>query len=98
MKIWVKYQSAKKSLERAEAIFEQSKTTTTPEGTRPMHKPHLLGLFGPKIDSLTFYAEQVKEFARTVEAEQQRTVKEEQMSAAFVFFNNRRAAAEASQV
>lgn len=98
MKKWTKYQTAKKNLERAEAVYEESKTNAKPEGTRPLHKIHFLGLCGPKVDSINFYAEQVKDLARAVEAEQQRTLKEEQLPAAFVFFNTRRAAAEASQV
>ena len=98
MKIWVKYKAAKKNLVRAEAVYEQSKTTEKPEGTRPQHKNGFLGLCGVKIDSIIFYGEQVKDLGRLVEAERQRTLKEEELPAAFVFFNNRKAAAEASQV
>jgi hypothetical protein len=98
MKVWGKYKAAKKELERAEAVYEQSKTAENPEGTRPQHKKGLLGLCGAKVDSIDFYVEQVKELTRLVEAERQRTLREEELPAAFVFFNNRRAAAEASQV
>jgi hypothetical protein len=85
-------------LEHAEAVYGESKTQANPEGTRPMHKTGFLGLWGPKVDSLNIYAEEVKDLAQKVEAEQRRTREEEQLSAAFVFFNNRRSAAEASQV
>lgn len=96
-KMWTKYQAAKRNLEHAEAVHEESKVTAKPEGIRPMHRLYFLGLFGPKVDSINFYEEQVREIGRAVEAEQQRTLKEEQLPAAFVFFNNRRAAAEAAQ-
>lgn len=96
--MWTKYQAAKRNLEHAEAVHEESKVTAKPEGIRPMHRLYFLGLFGPKVDSINFYEEQVREIGRAVEAEQQRTLKEEQLPAAFVFFNNRRAAAEAAQV
>jgi len=98
MKVWTKYQTAKKNLERAEAVYEESKTNAKPEGTRPLHKIKFMGLCGPKVDSINFYSEQVKDLAQAVAAEQQRTLKDEQLPAAFVFFNTRRAAAEASQV
>lgn len=98
MGLWGKYQAAKKNLEHAEAVYEQSKTMEKPEGTRPSHKTGFLGLRGSKVDSISFYSEQVRNLARLVEVERQRTLKEEELSAAFVFFNNRRAAAEASQV
>ncbi|KAG0605251.1 hypothetical protein M758_9G043300 [Ceratodon purpureus] len=97
MKLWGKYQATRKKLERAEAVYEQSKTTEKPEGTRPLHKKGFLGLFGAKVDSINFYVELVKDLALLVEAERQRTLKEEELPAAFVFFNNRKAAAEASQ-
>lgn len=98
MKVFTSYEKAKKNLERAEAVFEESKTNAKPEGTRPLHKIKFMGLCGPKVDSINFYTELVKDLARALEAEQQRTLKEEQLPAAFVFFNTRRAAAEASQV
>jgi hypothetical protein len=63
-----------------------------------MHKTGALGMFGPKVDSINFYAMQVKDLAIKLEKEQRRTREEEQLPAAFVFFNSRRAAAEASQV
>lgn len=54
-------------------------------------------MFGPKVDSINFYSVEVKDLAIKLELEQKRTREEEQLPAAFVFFNNRRAAAEASQ-
>lgn len=63
-----------------------------------MHKTGALGLFGPKVDSINFYSVQVKDLAIKLEKEQRRTREEEQLPSAFVFFNSRRAAAEASQV
>ncbi|KAG0579805.1 hypothetical protein M758_4G125800 [Ceratodon purpureus] len=97
MKIWTKYQASKRNLERAEVVFEESKTNAKPEGTRPMHRLRFFGFVGTKVDSINFYDEEVKDLARAVEIERQRTLKEEQLPAAFVFFNSRRAAAEAAQ-
>lgn len=59
MKKWTQYQTAKKNRERAEAVYEESKTNAKPEGTRPLHEIHFLGLCGPKVDSINFYTEQV---------------------------------------
>lgn len=94
----MKSQASKRNLEHAEAVYEESKTNAKPEGTRPMHRLRFFGLLGPKVDSINFYAEEAKGLACAVEVERQRTLKEEQLPAAFVFFNSRRAAAEAAQV
>jgi len=59
MKVWTKYQTAKKNLERAEAVYEESKTNAKPEGSRPLHHSQFLGFCGPKVDSINFYTEQV---------------------------------------
>lgn len=63
-----------------------------------MHKTGLLGLVGNKVDTIEYYTENTKELGPQVEAEKRRTREDEQLAAAFVFFNSRRAAAEASQV
>lgn len=61
LRIWKKHQAAKRNLEHAEAVYEESKTTGKPDGTRPMHRLYFLGLCGPKVDSINFYEEQVRD-------------------------------------
>ncbi|KAG6546299.1 hypothetical protein Mapa_012340 [Marchantia paleacea] len=96
-KLWTELETAKNKLAHAEAVFELSKTKDVPEGERPMHKTGKFGLYGPKVDSINYWNEQIKELTPKLQEEQKRTVTEEQQGAAIVFFNSRRAAAEAAQ-
>lgn len=96
-KIWVKLEGYKKKLARAEAIYEQSKTTGSPEGKRPMNKTGFLGLVGKKVDSIEYYNEKINELIPKLEAEQKVTLREKQQASALVFFTSRVTAAAAGQ-
>ncbi|KAI4297301.1 hypothetical protein L6164_037195 [Bauhinia variegata] len=96
-KIWEELEGYKKKLARAEAIFEASKTTAKPEGTRPTNKTGFLGLIGKKVDSIEYYSEKINETIPKLESEQKVTLREKQQNAAVVFFNNRVTAASAAQ-
>ncbi|KAI4297311.1 hypothetical protein L6164_037205 [Bauhinia variegata] len=87
----------RKKLARAEAIFEASKTTAKPEGTRPTNKTGFRGLIGKKVDSIEYYSEKINETIPKLESEQKITLREKQQNAAVVFFNNRVTAASAAQ-
>ncbi|KZV24332.1 hypothetical protein F511_01814 [Dorcoceras hygrometricum] len=96
-KIYKKLEGYKKKLARAEVIYAESKTTGSPEGTRPTAKTGFLGLFGKKVDALEYYDGKIQEFIPKLETEQKVTLKDKQLRSALVFFNDRRAAAAASQ-
>ncbi|KAJ9691099.1 hypothetical protein PVL29_013323 [Vitis rotundifolia] len=96
-KIWVELEGYKKKLARAEAIYEQSKTTASPEGKRPMNKTGFLGLVGKKVDSIEYYNEKINELIPKLEAEQKVTLREKQQASALVFFTSRVTAAAAGQ-
>lgn len=87
----------KKKLTRAEVIFQNSKSTSNPEGTRPTNRTGFLGLIGKKVDSIEFYNEKISELIQKLEAEQKVTLREKQLPAALVFFTSRVAAASAAQ-
>ncbi|RYR07786.1 hypothetical protein Ahy_B05g075238 [Arachis hypogaea] len=69
-KIWEELEGYKKNLARAEAVFEKSKATTKPEGTRTTSRTGLLGLCGSKVDSIEYYNEKINETVTKLEAEQ----------------------------
>ena len=96
-KIWEELEGYKKKLARAEAVYERSKTTAKPEGTRPTNRTSCLGLIGKKVDSIDYYNEKIKELVAKLEAEQKVTLREKQQHAALVFFSSRVAAASAAQ-
>lgn len=95
--MWTEAETAKNKLAHAEAVFEQSKTKEVPDGVRPTHKTGKFGLYGTKVDSIDYWNEKIKELTPKLGEEQKRTATEEQRGAAIVFFNSRRAAAEAGQ-
>jgi len=95
-KIYEELEGYKKKLERAEAIYAESKNTN-PDALKPSHKTGFLGIIGEKVDSIEFYNDKIKELIKKLEAEQKLTLKEKQQSSALVFFNSRVAAASASQ-
>ncbi|KAK6782112.1 hypothetical protein RDI58_019908 [Solanum bulbocastanum] len=95
-KIYEELEGYKKKLERAEAIYAESKNTN-PDALKPSHKTGFLGIIGEKVDSIEFYNDKIKELIEKLEAEQKLTLKEKQQSSALVFFNSRVAAASASQ-
>jgi hypothetical protein len=97
LKLYNKLVKARKKLEHAEAVYELSKRKGG-EGKRPTNKTGFWGLIGPKVDSIDYYKEQIKELTPKLVVEQKRVQEEEQEGAALVFFNNRRSAAEAAQV
>lgn len=96
-KIWEELEGYKKKLVRAETIFEGSKIAGKPEGTRPMNRTGFLGLVGPKVDTIDFCNEKIKELAPKLEAEQKMTLQTKQKASALVFFKNMTAAASAAQ-
>ncbi|XP_027359271.1 CSC1-like protein ERD4 isoform X2 [Abrus precatorius] len=96
-KIYEELEGYKKKLACAEAVYEGSKTTAKPEGTRPTNKTGFLGLVGKKVDSIEYYNEKINELVVKLESEQKVTLREKQQNAATVFFSNRVVAASASQ-
>lgn len=63
-----------------------------------MHKTGTLGLMGPKVDSITYWTDKIRELTPLLEEERKRVQADAKEDAALVFFNDRRAAAEAAQV
>ncbi|GAB2228714.1 hypothetical protein Droror1_Dr00022837 [Drosera rotundifolia] len=96
-KIWEELEGYKKKLEKAEVVYEKSKTEASPEGTRPKNKIGFLGLFGEKVDTIEYCNEKINELLQKLESEQKVTLREKQQSAAVVFFTSRVTAAAASQ-
>ncbi|KAM5587574.1 hypothetical protein ABKV19_006156 [Rosa sericea] len=96
-KLWKELEGFRKKLERAEAVYAASKTTGSPEGTRPTNKTGFLGLCGAKVDSIEYYTKKINETIPKLEAEQKATLREKQLNAAIVFFTSRAAAASAAQ-
>uniref|UniRef100_A0A0D6QTR2 CSC1/OSCA1-like 7TM region domain-containing protein n=1 Tax=Araucaria cunninghamii TaxID=56994 RepID=A0A0D6QTR2_ARACU len=97
-KVWIEIEGYKKKLDRAEVVFEESKTKSKPEGTRPMHRTGFLGLVGKKVDSIDFCNEKIKDLTPKLHTKQKIAFTEKQLGAAFIIFNSRVAAASASQV
>jgi len=96
-KTWESLEGFKKKLARAEAVYERSKTTAKPEGTRPTNKTGFLGLVGKKVDSIDYYNDKINELVTKLESDQKVTLREKQQDAALVFFSNRVVAASAAQ-
>ncbi|KAJ4844207.1 CSC1-like protein erd4 [Turnera subulata] len=96
-KIYEELEGYKKKLARAEAVYDQSKTTANPAGSRPTTKTGFLGLLGTQVDCIDHYNEKIKDLISKLEAEQKVTLREKQLCAAIVFFTNRVAAASAAQ-
>jgi hypothetical protein len=89
-----------RSLEHAEGVWELSKKkgSGAEEGQRPMHKTGFMGLWGPKVDSIDYYRAKSQEMTPELEKEQTKTRQDLEKNAAFVIFNDRSSATEASQV
>lgn len=96
-KIWEELEGYKKKLAHAEAVYEGSKTTAKPEGTRPTNKTGFLGLVGTKVDTIEYCNEKINELVAKLESEQKVTLKEKLQNAALIFFTNRVTAASAAQ-
>ncbi|KHN47349.1 Putative membrane protein C24H6.13 [Glycine soja] len=96
-KIWGSLEKYKKKLAHAEAVYEGSKTTAKPEGTRPTNKTGFLGLVGKKVDTIQYCNKKINELEARLESEQKVTLREKQQDAAVVFFSSRVVAASASQ-
>ncbi|KAG0617408.1 hypothetical protein M758_5G188100 [Ceratodon purpureus] len=98
-KIFKEREEALRKLEHAEGVWEMSKLKSgNAEGTRPMHKTGFMGLLGPKVDSIEYWRAKSQELNPQVDTVQRTTRQEKGQDAAFVMFNDRRSAAEASQV
>ncbi|KAG0592601.1 hypothetical protein KC19_1G265900 [Ceratodon purpureus] len=87
-----------RELEHAEAVFEQSKKKESGDGVRPMHKTGFKGCWGPKVDTIDFLENRSSHLTTQFEEERKRVQLTEKSNTAFVIFNNRRSAAQASQV
>jgi len=91
-------------LEHAEGVWKLSKKKKGGEGgeggegERPMHKTGFKGLLGPKVDSIEYWRAKSQELLPELQEEQKRTREDCEQDAAFVIFNDRRSATEASQV
>ncbi|WCJ33500.1 Early-responsive to dehydration stress protein (ERD4) [Euphorbia peplus] len=96
-KLYEELEGYKKKLERAEAVYAASKKSGKPETERPTNKTGCLGLVGKKVDSIEYFNEKINELIPKLEAEQKKTLREKQQSAAVVFFSSRVTAASASQ-
>ncbi|CAN1245013.1 CSC1-like protein ERD4 [Linum grandiflorum] len=97
-KIYEELEQYKKKLDRAEAVFAQSKETgKQPEGVRPTNKTGFMGLFGKKVDSIEYFNGKINELVSKLEAEQKSTLTEKHQSSAIVFFTSRVSAASAAQ-
>ncbi|XXG74697.1 hypothetical protein AAC387_Pa07g3351 [Persea americana] len=96
-KIWEELEGYRKKLARAETVFAASKTANKPEGTKPTNRTGFLGLIGPKVDTIDFCNEKVKELVPKLENEQSATIQEKQQASALIFFTSKMAAASASQ-
>ncbi|CAM8887727.1 unnamed protein product [Rhodiola kirilowii] len=96
-KIWQELEGYRKKLAHAEAVYAQSKTTSSPEGTRPTNKIGFLGMVGEKVDSIEFYTEKINDTIPKLEAEQKVTLKDKQLPASLIFFTTRVAATSAAQ-
>lgn len=99
-KIFSEREEALRSLEHAEGVWELSKKkgSGAEEGQRPMHKTGFMGLWGPKVDSIDYYRAKSQEMTPELEKEQTKTRQDLEKNAAFVIFNDRSSATEASQV
>eukprot|EP01018_Ginkgo_biloba_P029931 Gb_08556 [translate_table: standard] len=97
-KVWTEIEGHRKKLAHAEAVFAESKTAKNPQGIRPKHRIGILGLVGSKVDSIDFANEKIKDLMPKLETKQKIMLREQQLAAAFVFFNSRLAAASAAQV
>ncbi|XXG74710.1 hypothetical protein AAC387_Pa07g3362 [Persea americana] len=96
-KIWEELEGYRKKLARAETVFAASKTANKPEGTKPTNRTGFLGLVGPKVDTIDFCNEKIKELVPKLEKEQSATIQEKQQASALIFFTSKMAAASASQ-
>ena len=81
----------RKKQAHAEAVYEQTKS-------RPTHKTGILGLCGPRVDSIDYYKEEKEKQAAALKDEQILTQSKLQKGSAIVFFNCRAAATSAGQV
>lgn len=97
-KIFDDRRKAIEKLEHAEAVFEISKKKAGDDGVRPMNKTGFCGWVGPKEDSITYWALKKQELTLALEEEQKKIQQTPGQDSALVFFNDRRAAAEAGQV
>lgn len=90
-------EAASRKLEHAEAVYQFSRKGGA-DGVRPIHKTGFLGLAGPKVDSIEFWTNKIHELTPQLEEERKVVAADAKEDAALVFFNDRRAAAEAAQV
>jgi hypothetical protein len=81
----------RKKQAHAEAIYEETKS-------RPTHRTGILGLCGPRVDSIDYYKEEKEKQAASLKDEQSVARSKLQKGSAIVFFTNRAAATNAGQV
>ncbi|KAI5055700.1 hypothetical protein GOP47_0029616 [Adiantum capillus-veneris] len=90
-KVWSELETCRRKLAHAEAVLEVSKK-------RPMHKTGKFGLYGPKVDSIDYYREQMEKLAPLLKDEQGLAHSKSQQGAAIAIFSSRASATSASQV
>lgn len=97
-KLFKEREKVLRELEHAEAVLEHSKKDEDAEEVRPMHKTGFMGCVGPKVDTIDFLENRSAHLTNEFEEERKHVLQTEKSNTAFVIFNNRRSAAQASQV
>lgn len=97
-KLFKEREKVLRELEHAEAVLEKSKTKEGGDGVRPTHKTGFKGWWGPKVDTIDYLENRSAYLTNQFEEERQHVLQEEKSNTAFVIFNNRCSAAQASQV
>eukprot|EP00897_Mesotaenium_endlicherianum_P009628 jgi/Mesen1/8694/ME000052S08123 len=95
VKAWKALDKAKRKLAHARAALQLSEAAGKPK--RPMHKTKMLGLCGPKVDSVDYWTEQVELLVPQLQAHQRDAISSTAGGAALSFFTNAVSAASASQ-
>ena len=96
-KIWEELEGYRKKLMRAETIYAQSKPIGSNEEVRPTNRTGFLGLCGKKVDTIDYCKEKISKLESKLESEQKVTLRDRQLSSAFIFFTSRVTAAAAGQ-
>ena len=97
-KLFKEREKVLRELEHAEAVLEQSKEKDGGDGVRPTHRIGFMGCTGPKVDTIDYLKNRSGYLTNQFEEERKHVLQTEKSNTAFVIFNNRRSAAQASQV
>ncbi|CAO2835157.1 unnamed protein product [Amaranthus hypochondriacus] len=96
-KIWEELEGYRKKLMQAETIYEKSKPIGSNEELRPTNRTGFLGLCGKKVDTIDYCKEKISKLESKLESEQKVTLRDRQLSSAFIFFTSRVTATAAGQ-